>query len=55
MAEARQAAEDALLDRTRFVVTEEAYDAFLARLAAPAEPSQALVRTMTTPAPWDEG
>lgn len=50
---ARQAAEDALLDRTVFTVSPEAYAEFLARLDAPTQPSARLQRTMQTPAPWD--
>lgn len=51
---ARQAAEDALLDRTAISVDPDAYAAFLARLDAPAQPNERLVRTMRTPAPWDD-
>ena len=50
---ARRAAEDALLDRTVFAVSPEAYAEFLARLDAPAQPNERLRRTMQTPAPWD--
>ena len=48
-----QAAEDALLDRTVFAVSPEAYAEFLARLDAPVQPNDRLRRTMQTPAPWD--
>jgi uncharacterized protein (DUF1778 family) len=51
---ARQAAEDALLDRTVFAVNPEAYAEFLSRLDAPAQPNDRLRRTMQTPAPWDD-
>jgi uncharacterized protein (DUF1778 family) len=51
---ARQAAEDALLDRTVFAVSPEAYAEFLNRLDAPAQPNDRLRRTMQTPAPWDD-
>ncbi len=51
---ARRAAEEALLDRTRFVVSSEAYTAFLARLDAPPAANPALARTMRSAAPWDE-
>jgi uncharacterized protein (DUF1778 family) len=50
---ARRAAEDALLDRTVFTVSPEAYAAFLARLDAPAQPNEKLRRAMQAPAPWD--
>ena len=50
---ARQAAEDALLDRTVFTVSPEAYAEFLARLDAPAQSNESLRRVMQTPAPWD--
>lgn len=50
---ARQAAADALLDRTVFAVSPEAYAEFLARLDAPAQPNDRLRRTMQTLAPWD--
>ena len=49
---ARRAAEDALLDRTLFSVSPEAYAEFLARLDAPAQPNERLRKTMRTPAPW---
>ena len=51
---ARRAAEDALLDRTVFVVSEAAYAEFVARLDAPPEANDRLRRTMKTPAPWDK-
>lgn len=50
---ARRAAEDALLDRTVFTVSPEAYAEFLARLDAPPQPNERLRRTMRTRAPWD--
>jgi uncharacterized protein (DUF1778 family) len=49
---ARIAAEDALLDRTVFVVGQAAYDAFIARLDAPVALNEKLQRTMKTVAPW---
>jgi uncharacterized protein (DUF1778 family) len=49
---ARRAAEDALLDRTIFTVSPEAYAEFMARLDAPPQPNARLRRTMRTPAPW---
>lgn len=50
---ARGAAVDALTERTLFVVDEKAYAKFLAALDAPPRPSDKLIRTMQTPAPWD--
>ena len=52
---AKQAAENMLLDRTVFAVSEEAYTAFVARLDAPAQPNDALRRTMQMPTPWANG
>jgi uncharacterized protein (DUF1778 family) len=51
---ARRAAEDALLDRTLFVASPADYAAFLERLDAPAQPTEALRTTMRTKAPWDD-
>ena len=50
---ARRAAEEALLDRTVFVVSPEAYAEFLARLDAPPQPNERLRKTMQMPAPWE--
>jgi uncharacterized protein (DUF1778 family) len=50
----QQAAEDALLDRTVFLVSREAYAEFLARLDAPPRLSARLRRTLQTPAPWEK-
>ena len=50
---ARRAAEDALLDRTLFVVGPEAFDAFRARLDERPHPNEKLRRTLQTPAPWE--
>src|SRR6202162_4806460 len=50
---ARRAAEDALLDRTVFTVSPEAYAEFLARLDAPPQPNERLRRTMRALVPWD--
>ncbi len=49
---ARHAAEDALLDRTVFVVNSKAYAEFIARLDAPAQPNERLRRSLKTVAPW---
>ena len=51
---ARRAAEDALLDRTVFVVDAKAYAEFLARLDAPPRPNARLGRTLRTKAPWEK-
>ena len=50
---ARQTAEDALLDRTAFMVSSDAYAEFLARLDAPPQPNERLRRSLQTPAPWE--
>jgi uncharacterized protein (DUF1778 family) len=50
---ARQAAEDALLDRTVFMVSPKAHATFLARLDAPPQPSEQLRKSLKAPAPWD--
>ncbi len=50
---ARRAAEDALLDRTLFVVGPDAFDAFRARLDEKPHPSDKLRRALETPAPWE--
>jgi len=50
---ARHAAQDALLDRTVFLVSPKAYAEFLARLDAPPQPNQRLRRSLRTPAPWE--
>ena len=50
---ARRAAEDALLDRTLFVVGPEAFDAFRARLDEPPHPNEKLRRALQTAAPWE--
>jgi uncharacterized protein (DUF1778 family) len=51
---ARHAAEDALLDRTVFVINPKAYAEFLARLDAPPRPNARLRRSLQTPAPWEK-
>jgi uncharacterized protein (DUF1778 family) len=48
---ARQAAENALLDRTVFRVSAKAYAEFLARLDAPPQPNERLRRSLQTTAP----
>jgi uncharacterized protein (DUF1778 family) len=51
---ARRAAEDALLDRTVFVVNPKAYAEFVARLDAPPRPNARLRRSLRTAAPWEK-
>jgi uncharacterized protein (DUF1778 family) len=51
---ARHAAEDALLDRTIFVVGPKSYAEFLKRLDAPPQPNERLRRSLQTPAPWEQ-
>jgi uncharacterized protein (DUF1778 family) len=51
---ARLAAEEALLDRTNFVVDAKTYAEFLARLDAPPRPNARLRRSLQTPAPWEK-
>jgi uncharacterized protein (DUF1778 family) len=50
---ARRAAEDALLDRTMFNVSPQAYAEFLKRLDAPPQPNERLRRTMQGKVLWD--
>jgi uncharacterized protein (DUF1778 family) len=51
---ARRAAEDALLDRTLFTVSPEAYKEFVKRLDAKPSPNARLRKTMQTAAPWEK-
>ena len=50
---ARQAAQDAVLDRTLFRLDPDRYDAFVALLDAPPAPNEKLKRLLSTPAPWE--
>ena len=50
---ARRAAEDALADRTFFVVSREAYAAFVKRLDAQPRANERLRQTMQHRAPWE--
>ena len=50
---ARQAARDALLDRTLFGLDEDRFDAFVALLDAPPAPNEKLKRLLVTPPPWE--
>lgn len=49
---ARRAAEETMLERTLVQVNPEAYEAFVARLDAPPEPSDRLKKTIQAKAPW---
>ena len=49
---AREAAENALLDRRLFLLDASNHANFVARLGAPAEPSAALKKPLATSAPW---
>jgi uncharacterized protein (DUF1778 family) len=49
----RQAAENALLDRTVFALNAKAYAEFLARLDSPPRPNKRLRKSLQTPAPWE--
>jgi uncharacterized protein (DUF1778 family) len=50
----RRAAEDALLDRTLFVVNPAAHAEFLARLDAPPKPNARLKRSLSAVPPWKQ-
>ncbi len=50
----RRAAEEAILDRTLFVLDQEAYDKFVARLDEPPRENERLRRLLQTPAPWEK-
>lgn len=54
MEASRQAAEDALLDRTAFRLDAERFGAFMAQLDAPPAPNERLRKLLATPAPWDK-
>jgi len=41
-----------LLDRAVLCVSPEAYEEFLRRLEAPAQPNERLRKTMQAPTPW---
>jgi uncharacterized protein (DUF1778 family) len=49
----RRAAEEAILDRTVFAVSPEAYAEFLARLDASPQPNERLRKALQPPAPWE--
>lgn len=50
---ARRAAEETLLDRALILVSPEAFQAFVARLDAPAKPNPDLVETMRERPVWE--
>lgn len=54
MEASRQAAEDALLDRTAFRLDADRFGAFMAQLDAPPAPNQRLRKFLATPAPWEK-
>ncbi len=54
MSAAVQAAEDVLADRTRFVLPDEKWDAFVQRLDEPARELPALKRAASKPSPFVE-
>jgi uncharacterized protein (DUF1778 family) len=45
---------ETLLECTRFTVSAKAYRQLMARLDAPPNPNARLLKTMQTPAPWDQ-
>lgn len=51
---ARQAAQNALLDRTVIPMNDKAHAAFVALLDAPPQPNERLRKSLQTPAPWDK-
>jgi uncharacterized protein (DUF1778 family) len=51
---ARQAAQNALLDRTVIPINDKAHAAFVALLDAPPQPNERLRKSLHTPAPWDK-
>jgi uncharacterized protein (DUF1778 family) len=50
----RQAAQNALLDRTVIPINVKARAAFVALLDAPPQPNERLRKSLQTPAPWDK-
>lgn len=51
---AQHAAENAILDRTVFVLNPKAYAGFVARLDSPPKPNERLRRSLKAPAPWEK-
>ena len=54
MEASRQAAEDALMDRTAFRLDAAKFGTFMAQLDAPPAPDARLRKLLATPAPWDK-
>ena len=54
MEASRQAAEDALLDRTAFRLDASQFGSFLAQLDAPPVANERLRKLLATPAPWEK-
>lgn len=54
MEASRQAAEDALMDRTAFRLDAAQFRAFMAQLDAQPAPNARLRTLLATPAPWDK-
>jgi len=50
---ARQAAENAILDRAVLTFSAKAYTQFIARLDATPRPNKRLLRSLQTKAPWE--
>lgn len=50
---AREAAENTLLDQRLFLLDDSRYEQFVACLDEPVEPSDALKKLLSTPAPWE--
>lgn len=46
-------AEDVLMEKMHFQLSQEQWDAFTQALDAPVQPDPALVRLLNTPAPWE--
>lgn len=47
-------AEDVLMEKMHFQLSQEQWDAFTQALDAPVQPDPALVRLLNTPAPWEK-
>lgn len=47
-------AEDVLMKKMHFQLSQEQWDAFTQALDAPVQPDPALVRLLNTPAPWEK-
>lgn len=47
-------AEDVLMEKMHFQLSQEQWDAFTQALDAPVQPDPSLVRLLNTPAPWEK-